>query len=235
MVEKAFLSMGSAIFWFLVFAVACAAGTFIESMYDTPTAWALVYGTAWFGLIHLILGINLAYNIFAYRLISVKKLPVLTFHVGFLFILVGAAITKYAGSEGIMHIRNGQSSNEINTSLSYIQLRSIDENGSMVVAKPMYLSRTGSNDFKLKSQVAGKEATLTYTGFMENADYKWVKSDAPDAKAVIEIVFSDKKNTKEVALYPGANIEAGDMSLTFESKPSTAITLTTNLHFQLKH
>ena len=107
MIEKIFLSIASAIVWFLIFAIACAAGTFIESYYYTATAWAMVYGTAWFGLIHLILGINLLYNIFAYRLIALKKLPVLIFHTSFLFILVGAGITRYFGIEGILHIRNG--------------------------------------------------------------------------------------------------------------------------------
>ena len=168
MIEKIFLSIASAIVWFLIFAIACAAGTFIESYYDTATAWAMVYGTAWFGLIHLILGINLLYNIFAYRLITLKKLPVLIFHVSFLFILVGAGITRYFGIEGILHIRNGESSNEVRTSLSFIQLRMLDANGSAVVSKPMYLSKSLGNDFNLKGELGGKSAELKYLGFVPN-------------------------------------------------------------------
>lgn len=36
---------------FLLFALFCALATFIESSYGTPTAWAMIYGTFWFGLI----------------------------------------------------------------------------------------------------------------------------------------------------------------------------------------
>lgn len=219
MIEKFFLSIASAIVWFLIFAIACGAGTFIESYYDTATAWAMVYGTAWFGLIHLILGINLLYNIFAYRLITLKKLPVLIFHVSFLFILVGAGITRYFGIEGILHIRNGESSNEVRTSLSYIQLRMLDANGSAVVSKPMYLSKSLGNDFSLKGELGGKSAELKYLGFVPNADYAWI--DSNDGESVLELVFSNKADSRTLTLRSGDHMEVGDLSIAFNAEPAS--------------
>ena len=55
-IHKLFFSMGSAVVFFLIFGVASGAATIIESMYNTQTAWALVYGAGWFALIQLILG-----------------------------------------------------------------------------------------------------------------------------------------------------------------------------------
>ena len=179
----------------------------------------MVYGTAWFGLIHLILGINLLYNIFAYRLITLKKLPVLIFHVSFLFILVGAGITRYFGIEGILHIRNGESSNEVHTSLSYIQLRMLDANGSAVVSKPMYLSKSLGNDFSLKGELGGKSAELKYLGFVPNADYAWI--DSSDGESVLELVFSNKADSRTLTLRSGDHMEVGDLSIAFNAEPAS--------------
>lgn len=218
MIDKLFLSMAAAIFWFLVFAVACGAGSFIESYYDTPTAWAVVYGTAWFGFVQVILGLNLLYNIFAYKLTRLNKLPALIFHASFLLMLIGAGLTRYIGAEGIMHIRNGESSNEIRTSMSYIQLKSIENNSSYVVSKPMYLSKTIGNDFALKTQIAGKDALLKYDGFVPNALYKWQESS--DGEAILELVFSNDKNSRSVVLKSGDELNAGDIFIGFNTNAS---------------
>ena len=56
--------MGSAIVLMIIFAVASGAATIIESKTSTEAAWYYVYGAGWFALIQLLLGINLAFNIF---------------------------------------------------------------------------------------------------------------------------------------------------------------------------
>ena len=38
--------------------VVLALATFVESAYDTQTAWAVVYGTHWFEMFLLLIGIN---------------------------------------------------------------------------------------------------------------------------------------------------------------------------------
>jgi len=47
-------------------------------------------------------------NIYRYKLWRPKKLPLLVVHFSFLLIFVGAALTRYAGEEGTVHIREGQ-------------------------------------------------------------------------------------------------------------------------------
>lgn len=215
MIINAFLSMAGAAFWFLVFAVACGAATFIESAYDTPTAWAMVYGTAWFGVIQLILGLNLIYNLKEYRFFTLKKLPICVFHLGFLFILVGAGITRYLGVEGLMHIRNGASVSEFGTAQSFVQLRAISDGMSYLKARPIYVSKLSGNDFKIDLDVNGKKASLKYEKFVPNAIYEWQENNATNAMPLLEIMFSNDKNARKIALSSGDKIDLGGIEFSF--------------------
>ena len=69
-VLHAFGSLKISVVLFLIFAFFCAIATFIESAYSTSTAWAMVYGTAYFGFVQLILGLNLACAIYRYKMIN---------------------------------------------------------------------------------------------------------------------------------------------------------------------
>ena len=117
-----FISMKTMVVLTLIFAAVCAQATFIENDHGTETAWAVVYGTRWFEILMLLLSINLIANIFRYNLFKKEKIPVLFFHLGFIVILIGAAVTRYIGYEGMMHIREGATANQITSSNSYIQI-----------------------------------------------------------------------------------------------------------------
>ena len=217
-IHKLFFSMGSAVVFFLIFGVASGAATIIESMYNTQTAWALVYGAGWFALIQLILGVNLVYNIYEYRLFKLKKLPVLIFHLSFLFILVGAGITRYFGFEGQMNIRENDRSNEIRSMQSYIQMISSDDNNTYTVSEPKYISSTIGNDFNLRLKIYDKLATLEYKDFIPNAIPAWI--DSPNGEPVLELLFSDESNSESVTMKLGDKFEVGDMSFSFGAKPT---------------
>ena len=89
---------------FIAFPVAMAIATFIENDYGTQTAKALVYNAWWFEAIIALFVVNFLANIFRYRLTRREKWPVLLFHLSFILILIGAAITRYIGYEGLMRI-----------------------------------------------------------------------------------------------------------------------------------
>ncbi len=92
----------------LVYAFAMAYATFLENDYGTPTAKALIYEAKWFELIMVLLILNFIGNIGRYRLWKKDKWPVLVFHLAFVFIFIGGAITRYISFEGTMHIREGK-------------------------------------------------------------------------------------------------------------------------------
>lgn len=100
-------------FMLLLYALSMAVATFVENDYGTPVAKALIYNSWWFELIMIILVLNFIGNIGRYQLLQRKKWPLLVFHLAFVLIFIGGAITRYISFEGSMHIREGKSNNEI--------------------------------------------------------------------------------------------------------------------------
>src|SRR6478672_11633415 len=96
---------------FLTYAVSMAVGTFIESKYNTDTARILVYNAWWFEAIHAFFLINFFGNIKKYQLHKKENWASLLLHLAFIFILLGAFITRYISYEGMMPIRENESSN----------------------------------------------------------------------------------------------------------------------------
>ena len=98
-----------------------ALATFIESSYNTATAWAVVYGTRWFEVLLLLMSINIVGVLVKSRFYTRKKMVVFVFHLAFLLILAGAAITRFISYEGIMHIREQAMSNTMLSDDAYVQ------------------------------------------------------------------------------------------------------------------
>ena len=115
----------------LVYAASMGYATFLENDYGTPTAKALIYEAKWFELIMLLLMLNFVGNISRYRLWRREKWPVLVFHLSFILIFLGGAVTRYISFEGIMHIREGETSNEIITDKNFFKIQ-IEEKGDVL-------------------------------------------------------------------------------------------------------
>ena len=105
---------------FIAFATAMAFGTFIESWYSTETARIWIYNATWFETMMVFFVINFAGNIKRYGLLKWKKWPVLLLHISWVLIIIGAFVTRYISYEGMMPIREGESSNIIYSDKPYL-------------------------------------------------------------------------------------------------------------------
>lgn len=108
---------------FLVFAAAMAAGTFLDASSQsppTPYTRELIYNAWWFEAIMGIFIINFVGNIFRYGLHKRKMWASLMLHLALILVIVGAFVTRYISYEGIMHIREGETSNFILTEDTYL-------------------------------------------------------------------------------------------------------------------
>ena len=108
---------------FIVFAAAMATGTFMDAGQETsPTAYSrsLIYNAWWFEAIMVFFVINFIGNIFRYRLFKKEKWATFILHFAFIFILMGALITRYIGFEGMMAIREGATKNTFLSQKTYI-------------------------------------------------------------------------------------------------------------------
>jgi cytochrome c-type biogenesis protein CcsB len=107
----------------LIYAFSMAMATFVENDYGTPVAKALIYDCWWFELVMLILVLNFIGNIKRYQLTQRKKWPLLVFHLAFIIIFIGGYITRYVSFEGSMHIREGESSNDVISDATFFKVQ----------------------------------------------------------------------------------------------------------------
>ena len=108
---------------FIVYATAMAVGTFLDvgqSTSPTPYSRNLIYNAWWFETIMVVFMINFVGNIFRYRLLRKEKWATLVLHLSFIFILLGAFITRYHGFEGMMAIREGAIENTFLSQKTYL-------------------------------------------------------------------------------------------------------------------
>ena len=123
MVKQFFFSTRTMGILLILFAVAMAWATFIENDFGTPAAKELVYNSWWFELVMIMLVANFLGNIARYKLYRKAKWPLLVFHLAFLFIFLGGAVTRYLSFEGTMHIREGQMENRIVSEATFFKMQ----------------------------------------------------------------------------------------------------------------
>ena len=158
---------------FILFPTAMAFGTFIESWYSTDTAKIWIYNAWWFELIMVFMAINFVGNIFRYRLFRKEKWTVLSIHLSFLLILLGAFITRYIGYEGVMPIREGASESQFLSEKTYLTVFIDGEIDGQPLRKKLegdlLLSEHVNNQFSWDKDFNGQPFSIEYVDFMENA------------------------------------------------------------------
>lgn len=154
---------------FLGFAVAMAAGTFIESKYNTDTARIWVYNAWWFEAIMGFFMINFLGNIKRYQLYKKEKWLTLLLHLSFIFIIAGAFVTRYISYEGMMPIREGDASNQFYSDKNYLTVfvDGIYEGKMMrrTFEKPLLLSPVANNYFSIDEKFDTLPFEIEYKDF----------------------------------------------------------------------
>tara|TARA_B100001057_G_scaffold76868_1_gene71635 strand:+ start:5928 stop:8999 length:3072 start_codon:yes stop_codon:yes gene_type:complete len=174
---KFLLSVKLASILIIVFAAVIGIATFIENDFGRVSAKALIYSKWWFELILFMLLINLIYNLKRYNLFRKEKLAVLTFHLSFIIILIGSAITRYHSFEGMMHIREGEESNIIVSDDVFLQIRVDDRKLQLDYDKKLFLSAISNNNFKLPLDFLDNEISVEYVDFFPNVRDTFINAD----------------------------------------------------------
>lgn len=153
---------------FIIFAFAMAAATFIENDYGSEAAYGMVYGTRWFELVLFLLAVNLTGQLIINRLFRKNKLPVALFHLAFILMIAGAGITRYFGWEGIMHIREGESSDKCFSDDKYLRYQVRNSSGEILAeeSEDYNLSSSSASGFRKKIMAGGREYELVFAGMM---------------------------------------------------------------------
>ena len=171
----------------LVFALTIGLATFVESSYGTPAAQALVYRTSWFEVLLLFIAVGLMGNIFKAKLYRWEKFPIFLFHLAVVVILAGSAITRYVGFEGILHVREGETTNTMLSEKSFLLYKL--KKGDKEIAKysNTLFSKVSDNRMHQTIDFEGESFKINVLRFVPNAAEQIVK-DANGAP-MMNIVF----------------------------------------------
>ena len=148
-----------------ILAIGAGVATFIENDYGTSTARVLVYNHWWYETILVLTTINLMGIIIRKKMWRQKAK--FLFHSSFVVILIGAAITRYAGYEGIMQIREGQTQNIMYSLEPYLQVNLKQKDGTSVYKEyPLELTALGSNHFNHEINFSNKTMNIEFNNHM---------------------------------------------------------------------
>lgn len=197
---------------FILFAVAMAVATFIENDYGSPAAYSMVYDTKWFEFILLLLAINLVGQLVIFKLFRRSRLPGALFHLAFIVMLAGAAITRYTGWEGSMHIREGAEQNVCISAEQYLGYSVTNDQGEVIASDDQEYSIANPGKFSKTIDAGSREYELKLTRVVPNASMEMAESQG--GEPMVSLFITDSGMNGETLL-----LREG------EKKSSTGITV----------
>ncbi len=227
---KTILSMRVAVAILFLFGVIIGLATFIENDYGTQTARALIYSARWFEVFLFFFIVVLVYNIIKYKSYKKKRLSIFVFHFAFLVIAIGAGITRYIGYEGIMHIREGQSSNTMVSDVKVLQVDAIDGGKKVHYEKKVFFSSMNppyitnpfykflyiilpKNSINKTLDVNGRDVNIELIKYLPTATQE-VSAD-PNGKMALILKISNGSKGKDISIFDGDSYDAGSFIINF--------------------
>ncbi len=206
MIKRIFFSTRLTAVLFIVFATAMAFGTFIESWYSTETARIWIYNASWFEAIMVFFVINFSGNIVRYKLWKKEKWAVLTLHLSWILIIVGAFVTRYISFEGMMPIREGKTERVFYSDKTYLTAfvdgtinnepkRKVLEDDLIVTPEALKSNLPWKSDFN------GQEFSISYAGFIRGAKEGLIEDE--NGQRYLKIVEAGDGNRHEHYLEDG--------------------------------
>jgi cytochrome c-type biogenesis protein CcsB len=172
---------------FIVFAVAMAVGTFLDASSETsPTPYSreIIYNAWWFEAIMVIFMINFLGNMTRYSLHKRENWSTLLIHLSFILVLLGAFVTRYIGYEGVVHIREGETSNVMLSERVYLNVFVDGDsavNGQAMRRKlqprKLNLSERLDNSFVIEDNYYQTPFTVAFKDYIKGAKEGLVESE----------------------------------------------------------
>lgn len=215
-----------------IYAIAMAVATFIENDFDTPTAKTLIYESRWFEILMLWLIILFIANIKRYQLYKKEKWPLLVFHLAFVFIFIGGAITRYISFEGTMPIKEGETTNEIISERTYFKL--LINNGERALQYdnlPYMMSYFNAKDTKwpLRRTFHGQYAFEDKLVTLKTLDYVPMAKDSirpsQSGKKTLEVVSMGQNGRQSNFIQEGEIKNVGGIMVTYNRELPGSIQL----------
>ncbi|WP_231634889.1 cytochrome c biogenesis protein [Pedobacter sp. PACM 27299] len=216
----------------LLYAFSMAMATFVENDYGTAVAKALIYNCWWFELVMVILVLNFIGNIGRYQLTQRKKWPLLVFHLAFVIIFIGGYITRYVSFEGSMHIREGESSDEVISDATFFKMQigkddqalAYDDQPAILISNriPTYL-KPFKKTFKGEYDYQGQRVKVKVIDFYARAQDSLVRT--PTGKSTLHLVVLENGNRVNKYIPTGTVQLISNMLISYNKETPGAINL----------
>ncbi len=206
----------------LLFAFAIGYATILENNYGTAAARVLVYSAVWFEVLLLVLAVNLAGSMIVNRLVSRGKWTIFLFHSAFLVILAGAAVTRYTGEEGSVHIREGEATNYMLSESTHIVATAVFGGDSVSFTKEVLFSPYSANRFHETLRAGEKKILVENLKFIQSAAETIVEDPAGGPVASL-CSFDREGNRIDFVLRPGRPKRIGSQQFGFEAPDDTSL------------
>jgi cytochrome c-type biogenesis protein CcsB len=209
---------------FVVYAFSMGYATFVENDYGTPAAKSMIYEAWWFEIVMLLLILNFCANISRYRLFRKEKLPLLIFHLSFIIIFIGGAVTRYISFEGLMKIREGESSNEIITDRNFLQFQITNKDNPIAFNDVDFQLSPKSKNFKQTYEYEGKKITLRTIDFYQRAQDSIRQTS--NGNKILELVTTTGSGRKSIFIESGKYKTLGGNLIGFNVKLPVGVSIT---------
>ena len=168
-IVKLFCSVYVTVALLALYGILCAVATFIEAdaAYGTSAAQDLIYRTAFFNIVHFLLLLNLIGVFVIRKFWKTKKYYSMILHISFIVILIGAAITRFYGFEGLMHIREGSSVDSISTLDEYINIGAVVDGEFYSYKFPVRFNSVTQTRFNEVIPFHGKNLVVKFNGYQK--------------------------------------------------------------------
>lgn len=171
-IAQEFFSMRMMVVALFVFLVSIGLATFVETVYDTQTAKLVIYNAKWFTILLLYLCAGMIANIFRYRMFQAEKISILTFHLAFIVMIIGAGVTRFFGFEGIMLIREGETVAHMYSSEPYFVVEISDNKSKSKWQKLAYMSEAFDHSFTSDIPLLDESGNVKKDIRVECVDYR---------------------------------------------------------------
>ncbi len=202
----------------ILFGISIATATFIENDFGTDAARSVVYNAKWFEIL-LVLGvINIVGVILKIKMYSRSKLTLFVFHVSFIIIIIGAGTTRYFGREGMMHIREGETSDLWYSNNAYLGVVVRDSSQTFSKSYPARFSQLSGNRLHHRIKFNGHKMELTVTQYLEHAvqTIQYNRNGEP----LIQLVTASPAGRKELVLSQGQVLKTDKRLFKFTEEDS---------------
>lgn len=214
-IVSALFSMFTTSCLLVVFAIAIAYATFIENDYGTETAKILIYNAWWFNVLLVATGINLVGGLFYYKAFQLKRWSMVLFHLAFIIILIGAGITRFFSYEGMIHIREGESSNELVSTDTYIQVRANSNGATNSDYWKVNFSPYTLNNFNEDITAGNEDVNVKVADYVPSA-VEHIVSDANGTPILSFIILEKNISRQDVSIALNQEITVGKFLVSFE-------------------